>query len=164
MFYEKQLPTRINRTDKILVSQEKTPDSIKRWKRCVIQPTQPLCVRDTYKTFLVYKALYYSSCREFSKRFRTKDYNRLNPDENIISINLDRNRDNHSHNRFVWRMHTKHFLYIKMFVKVFFPICWLLQRIFLLQIHMSIAIYIKSIYLKPYKVAKENKKSIKFVN
>jgi hypothetical protein len=58
MFVWKQLPTRINRTDKILVSQETTPDSIKRWKRFVLKPTQLLCVRDTYKTFLVYKDLY----------------------------------------------------------------------------------------------------------
>ena len=70
-------PPRINRTDKILVSQETTPDSIKRWKRfvstqsvcagsytryflyiklCVIHLDTIACVRDVYKTFLVYKA------------------------------------------------------------------------------------------------------------
>jgi len=39
----------------------------------VIQPTQPRCVRDTYKTFLVYKALYRISLGKSLQRSRTND-------------------------------------------------------------------------------------------
>jgi len=114
MFFVKQLPTRINRTDKILVRQEKTPVSIKRWKRFVIQLTKLLCVRDTYKTFLIYKD------------FPTGNFSLRNSEQKIIFVWIYRDLDilifcdrwkvGCSHIFFVWGFRTTRFSYIYLFI------------------------------------------------